>query len=173
MKIAIIGHAGAGKSTLAKKLGREYGIPVLHLDKLQFLPNWQSRPKDEFYQLLSDFLDQENSWVIDGTYTKHLFERRLAEADQIIYLNINPWLSLYRVVKRYLQNRGRIRSDMADGCPEKLDWDFISFITHKGRKPQKMAYIDKICQQYQEKTIICRRQIDIDKYLRTVNKQKV
>lgn len=170
MKIAIIGHAGAGKSTLAKQLSKYYAIPVLHLDKLQFLPNWESRPKDLMRQELAAFLDSHDSWVIDGTYTKHLFERRLAEADRIIYLNISPYFSLYRVIKRYCHYRGKTRDDMAEGCPEQLNWDFIRFILYKGRKPHKMAYINKLCQQHQEKTIICRRQKDIEKYLKTLKK---
>ena len=38
MKIAVIGYSGSGKSTLAKHLGEETGYPVLHLDKVNFLP---------------------------------------------------------------------------------------------------------------------------------------
>ena len=33
-RIMIIGSGGAGKSTLARKLGQHLGIPVVHLDAL-------------------------------------------------------------------------------------------------------------------------------------------
>lgn len=168
MKIAIIGHAGAGKSTLAKQLGKHYAIPVLHLDKLQFLPNWENRPKDLMRQELAAFLDSHDSWVIDGTYTKHLFERRLAEADRIIYLNISPYLSLYRVIKRYCHYRGKTRDDMAEGCPEQLNWDFIRFILYKGRQAKKMAYIDHLCQNYASKTLVFKHGRAIKTYLSTL-----
>ena len=46
MKIAVLGYSGAGKSTLARMLGEYYNIPVLHLDTVQFLPNWKIR--DEY-----------------------------------------------------------------------------------------------------------------------------
>ena len=44
MKIAVLGYSGSGKSTLARKLGELYGVPVLHLDAVQFLPGWRERP---------------------------------------------------------------------------------------------------------------------------------
>lgn len=43
MKIAVIGYSGSGKSTLAGVLGERYDIPVLHLDRVHFLPDWQER----------------------------------------------------------------------------------------------------------------------------------
>ena len=39
-KIAVIGYSGAGKSTLASALGRKWGVDVLHIDCIQFLPGW-------------------------------------------------------------------------------------------------------------------------------------
>ena len=43
MRIAIIGYSGSGKSTLCRFLGEKYGIPMLHFDTVQFLPNWEER----------------------------------------------------------------------------------------------------------------------------------
>lgn len=47
MKIAIIGYSGAGKSTLAKILGARYDAEVLPLDRVFWLPNWQSCDRAE------------------------------------------------------------------------------------------------------------------------------
>lgn len=47
MKTAVIGYSGAGKSTLAGTLGDIYGCPVLYLDRIQFLPGWEERDREE------------------------------------------------------------------------------------------------------------------------------
>ena len=70
MKIAILGFAGSGKSTLARTLGEISGAPVLHLDTVQFLPNWEIRDPEEKQRLVEEFLDSHLSWVIDGNYRK-------------------------------------------------------------------------------------------------------
>jgi len=38
------------------------------------------------------------------------------------------WLCLWGVTTRWLKWMGRTRPHMAPGCPEKLDWEFLSFI---------------------------------------------
>ena len=41
MKIAVMGYSGAGKSTLSRALSQRLGLPLLHLDKVQFTAGWQ------------------------------------------------------------------------------------------------------------------------------------
>ena len=45
--------------------------------------------------------------------------------DKIIFLNYNRFFCLKSVIKRYKENIGKTRSDMAIGCDEKLDFEFI------------------------------------------------
>ena len=48
-RVMIIGCGGAGKSTLARKLGEKTGLPVVHLDQIWWAPgNWQHIEKPEF-----------------------------------------------------------------------------------------------------------------------------
>lgn len=56
MKIAILGYSGAGKSTLAARLGELYGLPVLHLDRVHFIPNWQERETSEKRRIVENFM---------------------------------------------------------------------------------------------------------------------
>lgn len=121
MKIIIIGYSGSGKSTLTTKLAQYYSIPKLHLDMLQFLPNWEMSDRSWMQEQVKTFLNENLSWVIDGNYSSCCYEERMEQADQIIFLNFSRWDCLLRAAKRYSKNRGKVRGSMAQGCPEKFD----------------------------------------------------
>lgn len=164
MKIAVIGYSGSGKSTLARALGERYGVPVLHFDTVHWAPGWQERDKAEVHQIAREFIEQPE-WVIDGNYTKYEYQRRMAEADTIIFLDF-PRLSCFvRAWKRYFRFRGVTRADMADGCAEKMDAEFVWWLLWKGRTRQRRESFQEVVEQYPEKTVVLRRQRDIDRYL--------
>lgn len=164
MKLAVIGYSGAGKSTLAKALGQRCGCGVLHLDQVQFTANWKDRDRAEALAMVERFMERD-AWVIDGNYTAFLQARRLAEADQIVFLNFGRWTCLFRVFQRYRQFRRRTRDDMAEGCIEKLDAEFIWWVLRDGRTPEKRRQFDEIVSRYSEKVVILRDQSELDRYL--------
>jgi adenylate kinase family enzyme len=154
MKIAVIGYSGSGKSTLAKKLGNIYNIPVLHLDKIQFEANWKERYIETSKKMVREFLEENHNWVIDGNYTNLLRDQRLEEADLIIYMCFSRWTCFRQAFKRYLENKGKTRECMADGCNEKFDYEFIKWILLDGRsKDKKKQYADTVS-KYNEKVTI-------------------
>src|SRR4029077_16885614 len=40
-RIMVVGNAGAGKSTFARRLGGKLALPVIHLDSHFWRPGWQ------------------------------------------------------------------------------------------------------------------------------------
>lgn len=84
MRIQIIGYSGSGKSTLARRLGELYGLPVLHLDAVQFYGNWNERSLEEQNALVQKFLEKNEGWVIDGNYAR-VCPQRFAMADTCIF----------------------------------------------------------------------------------------
>lgn len=164
MKIAILGYSGSGKSTLARKLGEYYNCDVLHFDAVQFLPNWEIRKQEEKERITKEFLDTHDAWVIDGNYSKLYLEQRLEEADMIILMLFNRFKCLYRVTKRYLKYRNQTRPDMGEGCNEKLDWEFVRWVLHDGRKKQTKERYRRITEQYKEKTIVLKSQRQLDEW---------
>ena len=64
MKISIIGYSASGKSTFAKNLGEILDIPVLHLDKVNFLPNWEERKKEDSEKIVLDFINKNKNKFI-------------------------------------------------------------------------------------------------------------
>lgn len=166
MKIAILGFSGSGKSTLAQTLGEISGAPVLHLDTVQFLPNWQVREAEEKQRLVEDFLDSYPSWVIDGNYRKLSYDRRLREADQIWILLFGRATRLWRVCRRYWQYKGKSRPDMAEGCPEKLDGEFVRWVLWDGCTPESRERMYDVVRQYPEKSHLLENQRQVDACLR-------
>ena len=125
-KILVIGSSGAGKSTFSRRLGKATGIEVVHLDRLYWMPNWVEPEKAEWREIL-DEITQSESWIMDGNYSGTL-DFRMTRADAIIFLDLPRTLCVWRVLKRSTLYRKIKRPDMADGCAERFDWDFIKWI---------------------------------------------
>ena len=170
MRIAIIGYSGSGKSTLAKKLGEAYNLPVLHFDKVQFRPNWEIRPQKSIEVMTKAFLDLHDSWVIDGNYSKLYFERRMAEADVIILLLFGRLSCLNRVHRRYRKYKDSTRTDMADGCKEKLDWEFVKWVLRDGRSKEVRERYNGVIARYPEKTIVIKNQRQLNGVQKRIHK---
>ena len=142
-RIAIIGSGGSGKSTLSKKLAAKLNLPLYHLDSLHWKAGWVPTPAAEWDQLLAELIAQKE-WIIDGNYGRTM-DMRLREADTIIYLDYPTRISLFRAIKRRFQYKGRTRPDMAAGCEEKLDLNFVKWIW-RYRRDQRPKIIKKLDQ---------------------------
>lgn len=164
MKIAIIGFSGCGKSTLAKKLSQKYKTEALYLDTVHWLPGWKERGADEKKSIVEDFLNKNNSWVIDGNYKKILFERRMEEADLIIYMCFNRFACLNRVIKRYNQNKGKSRESMTEGCDERLNFEFLSWVFFKGRDKNKKEFFNNVVEKYSQKVVVIKNQKQLNEF---------
>ena len=148
-KIIIIGAGGAGKSTLAHKLGQILNIEVFHLDALFWKPNWTPTPQEEWETMTKQLL-AKNSWIIDGNFGSTM-DLRIQEADTIIFLDYSTIRCLYGVIKRRIQYHGKTRPDMGDKCPEKLDFEFIKWIA-KYRNKKSPKIIEKL-NELEHKTV--------------------
>lgn len=170
MKIAILGYSGSGKSTLAARLGELYETNVLHLDRVHFLPDWVERGLDEKRKLVADFLNENESWIIDGNYTKLLYNERTEQADMIVILLFGRFTCLWRVIKRYRKYKGGTRPDMGEGCSEKLDGKFIWWVLRDGRTRSKKAMFNDVCGKYPVKTVVLKNQRQLDEFIRSLEK---
>lgn len=125
-RILVIGCCGAGKSTLATELAERTGLPLVHLDKLYWRPNWQPVTAEEFDARLAEVLTGEK-WILDGNFNRTL-ETRLERCDTVIWLDFPRYLCVWGVLSRVLRNYGKTRPDMGDGCPERLDPAFLKYV---------------------------------------------
>ncbi len=139
----IIGSSGAGKSTLSIWLSKQLNLPLYHLDKYYWKAGWEMTPKPEWKEKVKE-LTLKPEWIIDGNFgsTMHI---RMHACDAIVFLNYNRIICTYRILKRVLTSYGTVRTDMAEGCPEKWDWEFIKYVWNfpKERTPYTLVLLDK------------------------------
>lgn len=133
-RVLIIGPCGAGKSTLARALGPKLGLPVFHMDQLNWKPGWIESSKEEIREKLSA-ITATDRWLIDGTYGGTLAER-LERADTVLYLDYPIRLCVARLLKRIWKHNGRTRPDMTEGCPERFDLPFLFYLLRWNSGPK-------------------------------------
>ena len=141
-RVMIIGCGGAGKSTLARKLGERTGLPVVHLDQIWWAPgNWEHMSREEFDVRLAAEMEKDR-WIMDGNFNRTL-DVRLERADTVIYLDFPRWLCLRGWIGRVIKNWGRAREDMAPGCSEWFDPEMARWIWNFN-KQNRRRYLDKL-----------------------------
>ena len=143
-RIMIIGCGGSGKSTLAIQLARKLSLTVHHLDSLFWRPGWQETPKAE-WRVLQEKLCAEQEWILDGNYGGTM-NVRFANADTIIFLDLSTFTCLLGAIQRFFRFHGRSRPDMAEGCQERLSWDYLKWIWtyRRNRRPKILIQLDKL-----------------------------
>ena len=161
-RIVIIGCGGAGKSTLAQQLGEKTGLTVVHLDKLFWTPGWVSRAPEEFDPLVNRELEKEG-WIMDGNFNRTM-PQRLERCDTVIYLDFSRFACLCGVAGRVLTTYGQVRPDMGEGCPERIDLDFLKWVWNYNRDKRQRNY-DLIAQYPDVKLIVLKNRREVKQFL--------
>ncbi|MDQ0429696.1 adenylate kinase family enzyme [Planomicrobium stackebrandtii] len=167
-RIMVLGvSSGVGKSSFSRSLADIAAIPVHHLDAYFWKPGWVESSDLEFSEKQQRLVEQDR-WIIEGNYTG-TYEIRRQKADTIIYLELPLAVCLYRVVKRRIMNHGKTRPDIAAGCPEKLDKDFLKFIisTYSARKIKMRKRLEQFIEESPHNQVIfLRNQKEIERFLK-------
>lgn len=86
MKIILLGNAGAGKTTLAKKLIAEQPAARLSLDEVAFQGGTERRSLKDSLADVRRFIADHDSWIIEGCYSD-IIEPVLLDCEELIFLN--------------------------------------------------------------------------------------
>ena len=127
-RIAIIGNAGGGKSTLARKLRDSLRLPLHSIDQLQWLPGWRAAPKNEFLEAHMKMI-AEPRWIIDGWGDFDVIEERFHRSDTIVLVDYPLRRHYWWAAKRQFMCLFRPRIDGPPGCPMlPMTWPLLKMI---------------------------------------------
>lgn len=166
----VIGSGGAGKSTFARSLGELLGLPVIHLDAQYWGAGWAEPPKDEWRRRVEGLV-RSDAWVIDGNYSGTL-DVRLAACDTVVFIDLPRAVCIWRVLKRVVTYRNGGRPDMAEGCSEKFNLDFLLWIwNYPSRTRPKVV---KLLKEHSEnkRVVWLRSRSEVEEFLCGLRKER-
>lgn len=99
MRIVLLGVAGAGKSTLARRLAAETGAKLICLDELSTTSGVTREQLPAFRALMTE-LHAGEAWISDGNFAAATFDIRLPRADLIVWLQPPRSLCAWRALLR-------------------------------------------------------------------------
>ena len=160
-RILVIGCSGGGKSTLSRKLSGKLDLPYISMDRDFFwLPGWIKRPKAEERVLIAACVAQDR-WIMDGSGPS-TFDLRFPRTDMVIWVRVPRRVCLWGLACRVASSFGRVRPEMAPGCPEQLpDREFLSYIWNFERRvsPVIVQMLDRYAPDMPVLTLRSRRDI--------------
>ena len=145
------------------RLGEILNLPVVHLDSLFWKPGWVERDRTEWAEVVRRVVSQE-AWIMDGNYSGTL-AARLEACDTVVFLDLSRSICVWRVLKRLATHHGKVRPEMPDRCPEKLNIGFLWWIwTYPVRSRTKvLALLDR--HKSTKNVIHLRTRRDVERFL--------
>lgn len=163
MRITIIGYSGGGKTTLAKKIAKEFNIPHQQIDRIWFESNGHKAEteveKEKVRKIIkarvAEFVSQE-AWVSDGFYSKA--QSIMADkANYVVVVELPLWKRLLNHWKRILRKEDR--------HPEvSRIQDFCHSLEIVKRTFTFKTKLETFKEQYKGKVVVLRSFAEIDEF---------
>jgi adenylate kinase family enzyme len=103
-RVVVLGRGGAGKSTVAARLGVLTGLPVIELDKHFWSRDLTPLPLEQWKALQRNLISAER-WILDGDLGPYdAPDVRLKAADTVVVLDFGLLRCVWRAARRSREN---------------------------------------------------------------------
>jgi adenylate kinase family enzyme len=134
-RVVVLGIAGGGKSTLARRISATLGLPLYQMDKIGWLPGWKLAP-NKYVNRRHDQIMLRDRWVIDGYGSWRSMEQRCDAADALILIDQPAWRHYWWAYKRNLKLQFRHNPDLPDGCSKWPLWTMMFRVVRDTRRKE-------------------------------------
>lgn len=165
-KIHIIGSIGSDKTTLAKKLSLESGIPYFELDNVvwkRLISGDIKQSSNDRDEKLNDIIEL-NHWIVEGVHHKWV-AKSFEEADTILFLDTKLSVRRFRIIKRFILQKFGCESSNYKPTLKILKalYSYNTFFEHKS-KPE----IFRVLNLYNYKLVIIKNKKELKNFLRKI-----
>jgi adenylate kinase family enzyme len=105
-------------------------------------------------------------WIMDGNFNRTL-PQRIQRCDTVIYMDFSRIACLLGVMKRVLTTYGKVRPDMGDGCPERVDLDFLKWVWYYNKNKRESNY-RLLNEATHAETIVLKNRRSVRQFLRQI-----
>ena len=164
MKIYIVGSVGSGKTTLARKLSDQLGIPHYETDNFVWSrhPDGDIRNSIEVRDRLFRQAVHSSSWIIEGVHI-HWNKEGFKQADSIIFLDLPLHIRRRQFILRYFrQITGREQANYRPSFTMLRKMFVWNRYFEETMKPQLL----EILKPYEGKVTRIRNKSDLHSYVR-------
>lgn len=161
-RVAVFGNAGAGKSTLSRKLAEITSLPLHVIDKIQFKEGGDPASNDEFLETHAAIIS-EDEWIIDGFGSTPTAWERFERADTLVHIDLPVTTHYWWATKRFLKGLFRNPPGWPKGSPlwssTRASYRVIGRC-HRDLTPKYRAYVAEASRRKQTYHLRSRRQIE-------------
>ena len=142
MRIVIIGYPGSGKEALADYIENRYYCAKLCLDQISFPNETKERSLALTEDLLSRFMKDNISWVIEGDDFNVLFDERMEMADKIVIMKYRRLSCLVKYLRRMRKEK------------KEVDSAYINWLLFGSRNKEHRDRYNSVMRKYSDKTVM-------------------
>lgn len=164
-KIIIIGISGTGKTKLAIELSNLLKIPIVHYDELVWAEKWQEINEKIVEQKINNIV-KNDKWIIEG-FIHPAAKIRLENAELVIYLDYSGLQAVIGGLQRWWQYRGKNRPEMASGCIEELNWNYLKVMWKRNERTE----IEEAIEGFENKIIRLKTRKEVDNFIAKISKK--